>query len=390
MKNLTLLFLLNILLTIPVFSQGISFFEGTWKEAMDKAKKEDKLLFVDAFAKWCGPCKAMAKNVFTQQKVGDYFNSNFINLKLDMEEADGITFGHKYPVSAYPTLYFIDGDGKVIKMVKGGQQPDGLINLGAEALKNVDRSGDFSAKYEAGERDYELVYKYVKALNQAGKPSLKISNEYLNSNPAITEEQKLLFILEAAVDADSRIFDKFLDEKSKILKLTDEKSYTSKAMKACDVAVQKAIDFESETILNDVLVKAKKAFPDDAEKYALKSKMKYYKSSKQSEIYLSAAKTLAKKSSKDIETLKYVVKDILLGFDNEKKLIELAADCMSDVYKMDDSFEHLGLYCNVLILKSEVQKAIEITSKAKEKAINKKEDTARFDGLINYLQSKKA
>lgn len=39
---------------------------------MAKAKTEDKLLFVDAFAKWCGPCKSMAKNVFTQQKVGDF------------------------------------------------------------------------------------------------------------------------------------------------------------------------------------------------------------------------------------------------------------------------------------------------------------------------------
>lgn len=373
-----------------VFSQGISFYEGPWKEAMEKAKKEDKLLFVDAYAKWCGPCKAMAKNVFTQQKVGDYFNSNFINLKLDMEEADGITFGHKYPVSAYPTLYFIDGDGKVIKMVKGGQQPDGLINLGVEALKNVDRSGDFSAKYDAGDRDYDLVFKYVKALNQAGKPSLKISNEYLNSNPEITEDQKLSFIFEATVDADSRIFDKFLEDKSKIIKLTDEKSYSSKAMKACDVAIQKAIDFESETILNDAFIKAKKAFPDDSEKYILKSKMKYYKSSKETENYLSAAKTLYKKSAKDAETLKFVVKDILLGFDDNKKLIDLATDCMSDVYKIDDSFEHLGLYCNVLILKSEVVKAIEITTKAKEKAISKNEDPGRYDGLLNYLQSKKA
>jgi thioredoxin-related protein len=205
-----ILFTINI-----VCGQGIQFFEGSWKEAMEKAKSEDKLLFVDAFAKWCGPCKAMAKNVFTQQKVGDFFNSNFINLKLDMEEADGVSFGHKYPVSAYPTLFFLDGDGKVVKLIKGGQQAEGLINLGAEAIKSNDKSGNFAEKYEAGERDYTLVLNYVKALNQAGKPSLKISNDYLLSNPNITEEEKLLFIFEAAVDADSKLFDKFFTGKSK-------------------------------------------------------------------------------------------------------------------------------------------------------------------------------
>lgn len=98
---------LNEELKTPVENnvEGIQFFHGTWAEALEKAKIEDKLLFVDAYAQWCGPCKVMAKNVFTQKKVGDFFNENFINLKMDMETTDGASFGHKYPVSAYPTLF---------------------------------------------------------------------------------------------------------------------------------------------------------------------------------------------------------------------------------------------------------------------------------------------
>ena len=70
--------------------QGIIFFEGTWKEALEKAKKEDKLVFVDSYTTWCGPCIKMAKNVFTQESVGSFYNQNFINIKLDMEKEDGV------------------------------------------------------------------------------------------------------------------------------------------------------------------------------------------------------------------------------------------------------------------------------------------------------------
>ena len=59
-------------------TDGIQFFTGTWDEALEKAKEENKLIFLDAYASWCGPCKRMSKSVFTDEKVGEFFNANFI------------------------------------------------------------------------------------------------------------------------------------------------------------------------------------------------------------------------------------------------------------------------------------------------------------------------
>lgn len=101
---------------------GIKFQQIRFADALAKAQKENKIIFIDAYASWCGPCKLMAKNTFTDANVGDFFNKKFINLKIDMEkDADGPEIMKKYRVSAYPTFLFIDGKGKLVHSLMGYQ-----------------------------------------------------------------------------------------------------------------------------------------------------------------------------------------------------------------------------------------------------------------------------
>ncbi|MEM6770490.1 MAG: thioredoxin family protein, partial [Bacteroidota bacterium] len=134
-------------------AQGIDFFHGTWEEALAKAEAEDKLIFVDAYASWCGPCKVMARNVFPQAAVGDFFNANFINMKLDMEKAESTDFRKKHQVGAYPTLFFINGKNDVVHKSVGGKQVKTLIEAGEVAISKMDDVGVLAARWEAGERD---------------------------------------------------------------------------------------------------------------------------------------------------------------------------------------------------------------------------------------------
>ena len=113
---------------------GINFFQGTWSEALAAAKKQKKLIFVDAYAVWCGPCKYMSNNVFPDGAVGKFFNEHFINYKFDMEKGEGPEFSNKYKVTAYPTLLFIDGSGEVAYRQMGARDVAGFIKLGEEAL----------------------------------------------------------------------------------------------------------------------------------------------------------------------------------------------------------------------------------------------------------------
>ncbi len=111
-------------------ADGIQFTDASWRDILKKAKAEKKVIFLDAYASWCGPCKLLQKNVFTKKAVGDFYNEKFINVKMDMEKGEGPALSQVYPLEAYPTLLFIDGNGRVLKKVLGLQTPENLIAIG--------------------------------------------------------------------------------------------------------------------------------------------------------------------------------------------------------------------------------------------------------------------
>ncbi len=114
---------------------GIQFTSISFEEALKLAKKEKKNIFLDAYASWCGPCKMLKKNIFTQKEVGNFYNSNFINMAIDMEQGEGPQLAQKYKVQAYPTLLFINHKGEVIGSALGYHQADEIIALGKKYLK---------------------------------------------------------------------------------------------------------------------------------------------------------------------------------------------------------------------------------------------------------------
>lgn len=107
---------------------GINFSNLSLEEAKALAKKKKKIIFIDAYASWCGPCKMLDKNTFSDASVGTYFNDKFINLKIDCEKhPDGRKVASTYSVSAYPTLIWIDADGNLVKKEVGYKTPELLL-----------------------------------------------------------------------------------------------------------------------------------------------------------------------------------------------------------------------------------------------------------------------
>jgi len=121
--------------TTVVQADGVSFVHIDFKAAKALAKKENKLIFIDAYTTWCGPCKLMSKTVFKEKAVGDYYNQHFVNLKVDMETSEGMFLGKKYNVTGYPTFLYIKPDGSLIKKTMGATQSPTFIGYAKSAVK---------------------------------------------------------------------------------------------------------------------------------------------------------------------------------------------------------------------------------------------------------------
>lgn len=148
MKNLMLIFVsLFFLITVNTQtalagnpdseSKGIQFFEGTWDEALALAKQENKLIFLDVYATWCGPCKRLKANTFPDPEVGRLYNGNFINVMIDGEKGEGPELRRKYGVRGYPTLMFIDHEGNVVERTSGYRNPDQFLKLGQQVVSRL-------------------------------------------------------------------------------------------------------------------------------------------------------------------------------------------------------------------------------------------------------------
>ncbi len=115
-------------------AKGIQFFEGTFKEALLKAKDLNKPIFLDFYATWCGPCKKLKRTTFKDEEVGTYFNANFINIAVDGETKEGRQLMRKYNIRSYPSLLIVDSSGEVKARTTGYKKSRILINFGRRVI----------------------------------------------------------------------------------------------------------------------------------------------------------------------------------------------------------------------------------------------------------------
>lgn len=185
-RLLTLALILIFHGTFSSFAQtkGIRFQEKSWAELLAMSKQENKLIFLDGYATWCGPCKWMAANIFPNDTVGQYYNNHFICASFDMEKGEGQTIRSTYDIRAYPTLLFITPEGKMVhKRVGAPQKLQDYLDMGAIAMDPEHNYAACSARYNAGDRHPEFILEYCQRLADAYTPATEVLQDYFAKIP---------------------------------------------------------------------------------------------------------------------------------------------------------------------------------------------------------------
>jgi thiol-disulfide isomerase/thioredoxin len=114
-------------------TRSIKFEDVTLEDILKKAKQENKLVFIDAVTENCQPCLKMLKNVFTLDSVADFYNKNFLNVRIDFSK-NYKELLEKYEIGGFPTYLFLDGNGSLVYKNSGFTPAGEFIGFGKTAL----------------------------------------------------------------------------------------------------------------------------------------------------------------------------------------------------------------------------------------------------------------
>ncbi len=343
-------------------SDGIVFKKDDWSSILAQAKAEDKLIFVDAYTTWCGPCKKMDRDVFPQMEVGSFYNAMFINVKMDMEKGQGIKLARDYNVNAFPTFLFIDGDGKIMHRTAGFHDVNQFIALGNEAVDPAGRLSTFEKQYQDGDRSPEFLKRYTEIRYDIADGSHDdIALEYLKTQEDWGTEENQTFLFANIVDANSELFDYLLDNKDSFAAMYGQNAVMAKVQEVIYASIE---DTKDDSSLAQIERLFKKAYPVRAEQMTARFSMTYYRQAGDREKYMDAATAYYKKYSADDQAELNEVAWTFFKITKDKSRLKQAVKFAKKSVKLDNNYYNNDTMAHLYHALGKKRKAIKVANKA--------------------------
>ena len=375
-----------ILFFIPFFAftqQGIQFEHGTtWDKALAKAKAEKKYIFVDAFATWCGPCKYMAAKIFTQQQVGDVFNSTFVNVKMQMDTsakdnedvkncyADAHKMGKDYKINVYPTFLFFSSEGKLVHRLVGSMEADEFASKAKSVMNPEGQYYTMLDKYKGGKKDPDFLKTLAHLAEEAyDKENISpIANDYLSTQNDYLTNDNVDFIFHFVNNTKSVGFKVLTENEAKFNQLKNNTSATDKIVEIVKEEELYPYFSKKSTIVPDwkaINSTISKKYPKHADEVIASGKVTYFKAKKDWLNFQSAVQQYMKKYGNKA-TPAQLNEHAWTVFENcnGATVLQDALNWSKQSIKDKEDPSYMDTYANLLYKTGKKDEAIELEEKA--------------------------
>jgi thioredoxin-related protein len=230
-----------------IAQEAINFSDSTYEEALQHAKKDNKLLFIFLYDLECSHCENMRKNVLTQAKVYDFLNQNFVNFKLDSKSEKGIQFIQKNKIPSFPAFLFRDSAGVDVVNFTGEMSATEFIEEASNALNPMKYQTNLAAAFN---KDTTIGINCLAYLNSLKRSIQKDQMESIAKRYLSTQaEAQLLSVLNWKVmalgvnDLQSKEFEFIRAHKNEFIQLTSQKRFEIKVNSVVKKEMKQALDF---------------------------------------------------------------------------------------------------------------------------------------------------
>lgn len=378
----------SVFMLSVIFAQGIEFSELSFEKALKEAEKTGKLIFVDAYATWCGPCKLMSRDVFTEESVGNFYSDNFINLKIDQEKGEGISFAKEYDVRFFPTLLFITGKGEIAHKAVGSMDPQEFIQLGKNALNKKTQLLSLQNKRSNGTLSPELQKNYAEALLSAMLPEAETAAfEYLKTVENWKEDEQIEFIFRHfPSSAESEVFSFVLEERALFDRVIQNPSLLDQKISRTIAQSIEEAGYTSDTKIAELF---KTYYPNtwqqEAERYHLSVFERNLDPENLDEYYKRKVEYLKKYGSDSWQELNSVAWEIYEQYDDQD-LLKSAQRFAKQSMEIETNYYNADTYTWISVKLGDRDSALKYALKAYKLGLEEEANVSELENLIGTLR----
>ena len=406
MKSILTVLLISILAFSQLQAQNrsIEFIDQSYEQAIEKAKKENKIIFMNVYVDWAKPCAIMAETIFTNDTVADFYNENFINLSINIESPEARALRIKYYVNSYPTLLYLDTTGNVLHRQAGAFRGiNKYIELGKIALDPERNLAGMNAKFESGNYKKSMMINYVKTLRSIGDINTSYEREELMGSKVLNKYYEGLYDVEleeqetwdiiVAVDrtVKSRAMMYIMENRSIYYDLYGkeevDKLLYKNFLKKVDYILVKSQMRTKKSSFDYQVNKMDKYKIVGREEIALATELKYLKKQRKFKEFSDLATEKVSAVFKDNPgALNTYAWDVYVYSDDEKQL-KTAIKWTKRSLTLDERSHTQDTYANLLLKLGDKEAAIKAQEKAIKLAIDNDEDAEGYKKRLEEMKN---